>query len=109
MPATSNRITFSERAVSALVAFLGAAITAGIVLAGGMLLGFSVWVPIPWLGLFAAFMALLGFLVGPVQIVEIFGFLWGTETTLSRKAQLIIVTVIVGAIWAILFLNYFQQ
>lgn len=108
MPVTNKRITLSERGISAFVAFLVAAVTAGVVQAGSIMFGVGGWVPLPWLGYFVAFMALVGFVVGSVQIAEIFGFLWGTETTLSNKAQLTIVTIIVGVIWITLYVSYFR-
>jgi hypothetical protein len=108
MPVTNKRITLSERAITAFVAILVAAVTAGIVQAGSIMFGVGGWIPLPWLGYFVAFMALVGFLVGPVQIAEIFGFLWGTETTLSNKAQLAILTIIVGVIWVTLYFSYFR-
>jgi hypothetical protein len=108
MPVPTKRITFSERSVSAFVAFLLAAVTAGIVQAGSIMFGVGGWVPLPWLGYFVAFMALVGFVVGPEQIAEIFGFLWGTSTTLSNKTQVAILAFVVGVIWFMLYVSYFQ-
>lgn len=107
MSVGTRRITFSERGISAFVAFLVAAITAGIVQAGSVM--FGGWVPLLWLGYFVAFVALAGFVVGPVQMAETFGFLWGTSTTLSNKAQVVIMVLIVGVIWVTLYVSYFRQ
>ena len=100
-------ISFSERVLAAFVAFLAAAITAGIVQAGSIMIGG--WVPLSWLGLFVALLALVGFVVGPAQITEVFGFLWGTTTALSQKTQVTIAALVAGAVWAAIYFSYFNQ
>jgi hypothetical protein len=106
----TERITLSDRVVSASVAALCAVITAGVLEVVTLAFpGAWGWIPLAWLGYFVGLMAVVGFVVGPVQIAEIFGFLWGTSTALSNKAQIAILSIIVIVIWVALYIGYFMR
>jgi hypothetical protein len=112
-----KRITLSDRLVSAIVACLCAATTAGVLQVVSLMFpsawglyrpGAWGWIPLSWLGYFVGVMTIVGFIVGPVKITEVFGFLWGTSTALSSKSQIAILTVIVGVIWISLYMAYLR-
>ena len=103
----TERTTLSDRVVSALVATLCASITAGVIEVVSLAKAWG-WIPLAWLGYFVGLMAVVGFVVGPVQIAEIFGFLWGTSTALSNKTQIAILSIIVTVIWVALYVGYFR-
>lgn len=66
------------------------------------------WIPLLWLGYFVGLMTVVGFVVGPTRIADVFGFLWGTSTGLSYKSQVGILAVVVAVIWIALFVLYLR-